>query len=483
MNSILEKYKKLPIQVKASLWFVVCSFLQKGISVITTPIFTRLLSTSEYGQYGVFNSWLSIITVFVTLNMYLGMYTRGLVRLGEKNRDFSSSLQGLCLTLVVVWTVVYIAFHSVINKVTSLTTPQMLAMLLMIWTSSAFSFWAAEQRVELHYKALVLVTLVTSILKPAIGIILVINTDDKVTARIIGLALVEVIMYTGCFVVQMRRGKKFYSKEYWKEALVFNIPLIPHYLSMSVLNGADKIMIERMVGASEAGIYSLAYSLSQIMKLFNTALSQTIEPWLYKQIKKGDLQGIGRVAYPSWLLIAVLNLLLIALAPEAVKLFAPQSYYNAIWVIPPVAMSVFFIFLYAFFAVFEFYFAKTKLVAVATCAGAVLNIILNYIFIKIFGYYAAGYTTLVCYIVYALMHYFFMVKICKEELNTTSIYNVKILLGMSIVFMVLATLLMITYNYPIIRYSSLGLFVVLIIIYRNRIKTFITSLLAVRKFK
>ena len=481
MKSLLGKYKRLPLQVKASLWFVVCSFLQKGISVITTPIFTRLLSTAEYGQYGVFNSWLSIVTVFVTLNMYLGMYTRGLVKYSDDKNVFSSSLQGLCLLLVALWTVVYLCFYQQINNLISLTTVQMLAMLLMIWTSSSFSFWAAEQRVNLNYKALVIVTVIASLAKPSLGILLVLRADDKVTARILGLVVVEFAMYSGCFVIQMLRGKKFYSKKYWKEALIFNIPLIPHYLSMSILNGADKIMIERMVGKSEAGIYSLAYSLSQIMKLFNTALSQTIEPWLYKQIKLRNLQGIARVAYPSWVLIAVLNLALIAFAPEAVAVFAPKEYYNAIWIIPPVAMSVYFIFLYAFFAVFEFYFAKTKLVAVATCAGAALNMILNYIFIKMFGYYATGYTTLACYIVYAGMHYVFMKKICVDELQGEVVYKNRTMIVISVVFMIAGFILLFTYKLPVLRYSIIGASLTVVVVYRKRIIEAITKIIALRK--
>ena len=43
--------------------------------MITTPIFTRLLTTQEYGEFNVFNSWLSIVTVFVTLNLYNGVFT------------------------------------------------------------------------------------------------------------------------------------------------------------------------------------------------------------------------------------------------------------------------------------------------------------------------------------------------------------------------------------------------------------------------
>ena len=80
MGKLRKKYRSMPVQVKASLWFLICSFLQKGISTVSTPIFTRLLSTAEYGQYNVFNSWLGIITIFVTLNLSAGVYTQGLVK-------------------------------------------------------------------------------------------------------------------------------------------------------------------------------------------------------------------------------------------------------------------------------------------------------------------------------------------------------------------------------------------------------------------
>lgn len=77
MKKYLQQYRNLPVQMKASLWFLICSFMQKGIATITTPIFTRILTTAEYGQYSVFNSWMQIITPIVCLNLYAGvLFTR-----------------------------------------------------------------------------------------------------------------------------------------------------------------------------------------------------------------------------------------------------------------------------------------------------------------------------------------------------------------------------------------------------------------------
>lgn len=480
MRRVLDKYKNLPVPVKATVWFLVASFLQRGIQALTTPIFTRLLSTSEYGQFSVFNSWLGITTVIVSLNIWGGIYQQGLVKFSDNRKIFSSSLQGLTLTLTVGWTAIYLLFHSFWNGLFGLTTVQMLAMLVLVWTSSVFNFWAAEQRNDYKYKELVLVTLLVSFGKPIIGIIFVKLATDKVTARILGLVLVELCVYLFLFISQMRQGKVFFDRKYWKYAVVLCIPLVPHYLSQTVLNSADRIMISNMVGDSEAGIYSLAYSISQIMILFNTALMSTLNPWIFTKIKEKKNKEIGPVAYISLIVIAAVNLGLILIAPEAVAIFAPASYYEAIYVIPPVAMGVYFLYSYDLFSKFAFYYEKTYFVTIVSVFGAILNIILNYIFIKTFGYIAAGYTTLVCYMVYCFGHYMFMRKIVNDKCNGVQPYSVKVYLEITFAFLLIGFLLLLTYDYQIIRYVIIIVAFVLFIIYRKKLLEMVKNVMKLK---
>lgn len=449
--------------------------------MLTTPIFTRLLTTAEYGQFNVFYSWLGIATIFVTLNLSLGVYGQGLVKFEKDRSVFVSSLQGLSALLVVLWTVIYLLTHSFWNSFFKLTTVQMLAMLIMIWTSAVFQFWSAEQRVQYQYKGLVGLTILVSILKPLIGIIFVVLAEDKVTARILAMVLVEIISYTGLFIVQMKRGRVFYSAKYWKYAILFNIPLIPHYLSQVVLNSSDRIMISSMVGDSQAGIYSLAYSLSSIMLIFNTALMQTISPWIYQKIKSKRIKEIESVAYTSLVLIATVNICLILLAPEAVAIFAPNAYHEAIYVIPPVALSVYFMYSYDLFAKFAFYYEKTKLIMLASCIGAALNVILNYIFIGMFGYMAAGYTTLACYIIYSLAHFILMNKICDNYCEGIKPYDVKIILLITVIFLVIGFILLFTYDYPFVRYGIIVITAGVAVIKRQYIINTIKKMLSLKK--
>lgn len=464
MNNAIKKYKALPTQMRATVWFLFCSFMQKGITFITTPIFTRLLTTEEYGRFNVFNSWYGIISVFATLSLCYGVFSQGIIKFEEDRDRFVSSLQGLTVVLIAFWTGVYFLFRPYWNQLFRLTTVQMLALLAMCWTNAAFTFWAVEQRALFKYRGLVFLTILTSVIKPLLGIILVVKATDKVTARILGLAIVELIASFYCFGTHMAKGKVFADLKYWKYAVLFNLPLIPHYLSQTVLNNSDRIMIERMVGADKAGIYGIAYSISMIMVLFNTALGQTISPWMYKKIKDRRTQEIGPIAYGSMAFIAVVNLLLIALAPEIVRIFAPPEYYEAIWTIPPVAMSSYLLYMYDFFSRFEFYYEKTFGIMMASIAGAVLNLILNYIFIGLCGYIAAAYTTLVCYLIYVLCHYFMMRKICKDNDIRPRVFNEGFLILLTLGFMAAGFAMMATYRLPWLRYALIGAAMVAILV-------------------
>ncbi|WP_024867242.1 oligosaccharide flippase family protein [Butyrivibrio sp. FCS014] len=473
LKKVKVKYDLLPIQMKASFWFFVCAVLQRGISVITTPIFTRLLSTTDYGRYSVFYSWLSIVTVIVTMNLFTGVFTMGIVKFREEEKVFTSSLQGLTITLCLAWTIIYLLFREFWNSLFKLTTVQMLAMLIMIWASASFSFWMTTERNRFRYKRLVLITLIVSILKPVISIIFVLNSNDKATARILGIALVELVCYSGFSFAQIATGKVFFSSKFWKYAILFNLPLIPHYLSGVVLAGADKIMIQRMVGESEAGIYGLAYSLAQIMLIVNESLNKTMSPWLYQKIRDRKFESMERVVVSSLIFVAACNILLIAIAPELLFLFAPREYSEAIYTIVPVALSGFFSYLYLCFAPFEFYYEKRIWTTVGTLVGAILNVILNYLLIPKFGYVAAGYTTLLCSAILGYTHMYFMKKVCDNYLNGVRPYRYGMFLALSICSTALGMAFVPVYEHRIIRYLLLSVIVIIIFLFRKKIEVFI----------
>lgn len=477
LKHIVKKYNTMSIQLKAAFWYLVCSLLQKGIAVIFTPIFTRLMSTAQYGTFSVYTSWKEIFYIIITLRLSAGVMGPGLIKEDDQNRAaFSSSMQGLSLALVLIWGLVLLAFPDIASNITGLPSILCYVMVLHVWTQAIWELWAKEQRINYLYKKLVILTIIVAVVRPLLGIFVVSHFEEKATARIVEMASVDFFAYIGLFIFTLIRGKTFFSKKYWKYALVVNIPLIPHFLSQTVLNSADRIMIERITGSSEAGIYSLAYSISMITIFLNNSMLQAMSPWTFQKLKNGEGKKIERIGIISLVFVAVVNLVFIALAPELVSLFAPAQYSAAVWIVPPIAMSVFFQFSYLLFADIELYFEKTKYIALATGIGAVLNILLNYICIKEFGYFAAGYTTLACYAIIAIIHYEVMRKTCKEKMIEPCVYSLKKWLFLSVVFVGMGFLLLISYHNTIVRYTIVFGIVVFVVIKRKIVIDFLGTL-------
>lgn len=477
LAKFLSKYKSTSNQVRASFWFMACTIIHRALTIITTPLFTRLLTTEEYGTYSVYNSWMGIVACFVTMNIYSGVYMQAVVKFEDKKKEYTSAMQGLSFTMSVVGLGIYLLLSKQVNAVSSLTTSQMISMFVVMWAQSVFGYWSAEQRVELQYKRMVLITVLQTLMQPLLCVAFIFIFPDKVDGVVWGMATTQVICFIGLFAKHLIVGKVFFSRKIWGYALSIAIPLIPHYISSVILNSADRIMIEKMVGKSEAGIYGVAYTVSSCGVLINQGVLQTLTPWIYKKIKENKAEEIKKTAYPALILIAIMNVFIMLLSPEIISIFAPDEFNDAIWVMPPIVMSIYFKFMYSLFSAFEFYHEETKYISFATMVGAIANVGLNLVFIRMFGYYAAGYTTLVCYIIFSMMHYYFMSKICKRKMNDVKVYKKSVLLGISALFLVIGFILMPTYKYPLIRYSIIVVILLIAIIRFKKIMEFVKKVM------
>lgn len=472
----LKKYRSFPVAAKASLWFIFCSILQKGISFIIVPIFTRLLTTEEYGQVSIYQSWNSIISIFATLNLSYGVFNNGMTKYPQDRDGYTSALQGLSTVVTLAVFLIYLPFHSVIDCFTGLPFIVMLFMFGELLVAPAISFWSARQRYEYKYIILVSYSIFISVISPVIGVVAVINSQRRGIARIVSIALVNICAGLIFYIINVLKGGKFFSKEYWIFALKFNIPLLPHYLSMILLSQSDRIMIEKMFGETEVAIYSVATTFSLVMNIVTSSINNSYIPWTYQNLKINNIQKIKKTTNIVLIAVALISVVPIILAPELMSIIAPVEYADAIWIIPPISTSVFFTFVYTLFGNIEFYFEKTKFVMIASSLVAVSNIVLNALFMPMFGYMAAGYTTMACYIMFSIAHFIFMKRTCKKELGIKSVYDDKTILIISFAYLILGAIMMLLYRFVLIRYLLLLLSLVVVIIKRKKIIGFVNKL-------
>ena len=450
IRKIISFYTKANIAVKASIWFTVFSIIQKGISVLTMPIFTRLMSIEQYGKYNVFLTWYNILVLLVTLNVHSEIFNKGLIEHWEEKDNYTASQSGLLIALGLFWIVLYLPFQNFLNKILGLTTDLVLFMVLEIVGTAIVGLWSAKKRFEYDYKKIVKLTLSMALLNPIVGIIAVLIADKKAEAKLIANSIVPVLFSIGIIITFAKKGRIFSNRKWWKPVVIASLPLIPHYLTLVLLNQSDKLMINHFSGPSDAAIYSVAHTAGLIMAIVNNSINGSFVPWAYDKIKNHNGDGIERVANSLMIIVAMVNVLLIWLAPEAIKLLAAPQYSVAVWCLVPIAMSVFFYFAYTLFVDVEIYYGANHYISIASVCAALLNIILNYIFIPIYGYIAAGYTTLFSYFTTMLLHLAFLTHILKKS-DVKMLFDLKALFLLSVVLLMLSFAGMALYNYSLIR--------------------------------
>lgn len=478
IDTIKGKWNNIPLTVKVSTSYAICSILQKCLSFITLPLFTRLLTTEQYGQYTIYSSWQGILMIFLTLNLAYGSFQTAMVKYEDRRSEYISAIQGICILLSIVFLLIYIPFREVCNRIFELPTCLVLLMVSEIIFSTATQFWMERNRFEFKYKSVIAVTLFTSILSPVFAFILVLLTQEKGYARIFGYALINVLVGFIIFIQNTKKGKKLFDKELWSYALHFNIPLIVYYLSQVIFNQSDRIMISHMIGTGEAAMYGVAYNLAMILNFILNAINGAYVPWMYGKIKEGRGDENRSISLILIILMGLMILCVIWFAPEIISIMAGEKYEAAVYVVAPVAMSLLLLFYCQLFINVEFYYEEKKMLVYGSIGAAVLNIVLNYLFIPVYGFIAAGYTTMASYILFALSNFFEMRYVLKERALLDNLYNYKAVLGLFIVFMLIGFIGVFLYEHLTVRIIITIFVFMFLVLYRNK---FIVAVKSIRK--
>ena len=477
--NLWSKYKEMPEPAKASIWYVVCDVIQKGLLVLTIPIFTRIMTTAEYGLTNVYSSWMAIIVIFATFNLQYGTFNTAMVEFEDDRDRFVSSMQGLVTTSVTVVFLIYLLGHSLIDDVTKLSMPLFAAMALQMLSNAVFGFWSGKKRFDYLYREVIAATLISAVLTTVVSIALVaMAQSNRGEVKIISTVLVQVAVFAPIYFIVFKRGRTFFDKRYWKFALSMNIALVPYYLAQALFNNSDLLMIEWICGMGDAGLYGTAFSLGTIMAFVINAINNSFVPWKYQQIKAQESGRVSSVASGIGALVAVLLALFMLLGPEVMRVLAAPAYFDARWVIPPVAVSMFFLFFVQQFVDIEFLLKSRLMLVAGSMLAAVSNIVLNALLLPVFGYLVAAYTTLASYILFVVCNYFAArraIWVSRADYRISDLCNIKIMTIMGVGLIGFSVVCDALYLFDPVRYAVVLLFFAIAFLKRAQIERVLKS--------
>lgn len=259
----------------------------------------------------------------------------------------------------------------------------------------------------------------------------------------------------------MVRGKVYFNKKFWSSSLKLSIPLIGYSIAGQVLNVSDRMLISKLVNNSAVGIYSILYTVSALSLMVWQAINSSFIPYLFQNIGKKN-KAIRQISTYLMILFSLIAIMMTYLAPEIIKILATREYYEAIYIMPPIAAGVYFTTLANIYSNLAIFYKNTKYVMYPAIVAAVVNFVGNYYLIQIFGYQAAAYTTLISYILLAYLQYFWSKKLIilnNDEIE--QIYNDKLLLLISVVTTVLILFGIILYKMLVVRFIALIVIIIL----------------------
>lgn len=466
MKKLIKKFKTASPAARASIALLLANLILKGLSLISGPLFTRLMSTEQYGLVSTFQSWQSLLAVLITLNLHQGVFNNGMLEYKENRDKFQYSLLIISTAISVTAILAFSFFSKPFLDLFELPSILVYVMLIYFLFIPAYQFWVGRQRYEYCYKALSAITIgiaVTSLIFGALAVIIA-PEDQAAIARVCVMEGVNIAVGLFFFIYIAIKAKFKFSFHYIKYALRFNVPLIPHYLSMYILSSSDRIMITKMVSASATAIYSVAYTVASVINIVWQAIESSLSPWIYEKLSIGDKMSVKDLTIKIMLLFAVMCTGCTLFSPEIMAVLAPDSYSEGVYAIPSISVGVFFTAMYSLYMRIELFYKQTGFATIASFLAALSNIILNYIFISWFGFIAAGYTTMVCYALLALLHYFNV-----KWKGYSDILDNKKFFAISVITIILSFAVMILYSYNILRYLFIGCIVIALFIKRKKI--------------
>lgn len=401
--------------IKNGAYYTLGTFILQGINFLTLPIYTRILSTKDFGVTSLYTAWQSIIVIFLCLQTFGTIPNAKVTYENEEYKEYNSNIVILSFLSFAFFAIIIGVFSNQFSDFSGLPKNIIFLMLLHSFFTLGVTFKTTILRFEGLAEKQLFISMFYTIFNVGLSLFFItsVSSMEKYTGKILG-ATIPSIMLGGYFYLEIILKKKpTFKKEHFVFCLTLGLPLILHNLSNIILNSSDRIMIERFCGMEETGIYGFIHTVGIILNTASGAFGSAWIPWYFQKLKEENHSEI-KVYSKNYLdFFTLVTVGFIFVSPEIVRIMGSSSFWSGKYFLPWIIFGCYFIFLYSFSVNYELYAKKTNYVAVGTSCSALINLGLNYIFIPKYGSFGASLTTLVSYFFLFIFHEI----ICKKKLN------------------------------------------------------------------
>ena len=382
--NLFAKAKELKLPARATLWYMSAAVIGKGVSFLSTPFFTRLMSGEEYGTFTLYITILGVASVICSA-VYSGS---GVYRALQVYKDNIDALIKSLLYVTIVFSLALCLLLFAFSLFFNINRYLLLPISIQLLCDGIVGVFYSKAKFSYDYRKVCIMSLISSVIPPVISVGILFYGGGW-AVRIYSLLFVSLILALYALTRLIYIGKKAKTsliKYSFKQAL----PILPHSISSALSAQADKLIITAVSGSIALAKYSVAHSLGAATAFLGVAIGSALHPWIVRRLEAEQISQIRELLTPVFSLLCAFSMLPVIFAPELIRILAPPEYYDSTIAVLPVALSCLPSFLIATETVGLVFKSKGRYTATLSLITAVLSLGMSIGFTLLFGYFGAG---------------------------------------------------------------------------------------------
>jgi O-antigen/teichoic acid export membrane protein len=372
--------------VRSSGTYTISTVVNSAIPFLLLPVLTRYLSPKDYGIIAMFHVCLSIMTIFIGLNLH-GAIGREYIE--KEEIDYPNFITN-CLYILVISSItngllIYLFSHQ-LSTVTNFPSDWFWAIWVVSFCQSIILILLTLFQMQTMALAYGLIQICLTICNVGLTIWFVVLLRMNWQGRIQGAVIANIIFFVIGIYILIKKNwiKKGVNKIFIKKALSFSLPLVPHALGGWTISITDRVLITNLAGLDSTGVYVVGAQIGMLILIIQDAFNRAWVPWLFERLKKNDHQQkitIVKITYFYNAVLIILALLIAIISPWLLSFLVGKNFITATDYILWIAIGYAFNGMYKMVANYIFYAKKTHILAWLTFFTAISNIIISYLLI------------------------------------------------------------------------------------------------------
>lgn len=399
--ALMNRDKEL---IKNTIILSIGQLIPKILAIVTLPILTSQFTTSEYGEYDLALALSSFLIPIITMQIHQSVF-RDLLTYKDfkkrKNIEFTATVFLVISAAFVLIIVVLCLYMSNIALYTALVIALFVFVEAMYILAGQVTRGNGKNMV--YSKGAIIYSLSNTVCLVFFMLIRRVSVISAISCVVIGYTIAAAYLKINSLEKTKGGIKGTFDFSELKRMLSFSVPIIPSALSLWIVNLSDRLIVTAFLGSSMNGIYSVA---NKIPNIYNSTYSIFNMAWIETASKVAD-EGNPDSYYSSLFeklfdFLTGVMLFLVAALPLIFPILIDNKYDASYYQTIILFWGAYFNSYVSFYGGMFIAIRKTKSAAISSFLGAVLNVIINIIFINKIGLFAASISTVVSFSIIVL---------------------------------------------------------------------------------